>query len=221
MFFSPSCSKVRAEPKVLDSRLGKHAFLRGQSPGQSGKYQDCTMAEDHELSGDPRHDRRSDRQTTGCFAGLASLSQRSHESFLPDERLSSPCPQARESRSPRIGLLWPAEEGHLSPPLLSWQLCLFPQGWVYPAGAAARCLGDPYCVPYRNGEWGAWLYRLVVPPAGGLMIPHCQDSQRSYRQKDQMTKTPADPAYHHLSLSMYLQVLYRCCARHLRRITGQ
>lgn len=132
-----------------------------------------------------------------------------------------PCPQARESRSPRIGLSWPAEEGHLSPPLLSWQLCLFPQGWVYPAGAAARCLGDPYCVPYRNGEWGAWLYRLVVPPAGGLMIPHCQDSQRSYRQKDQMTKTPADPAYHHLSLSMYLQVLYRCCARHLRRITGQ
>lgn len=168
------------------------------------------MAEDHEPSGDPRHDRRSDRQTNWvlCWSGQLIAAEVTSPS-CPMRGSRVPCPQARESRSPRIGLSWPAEEGHLSPPLLSWQLCLFPQGWVYPAGAAARCLGDPYCVPYRNGEWGAWLYRLVVPPAGGLMIPHCQDSQRSYRQKDQMTKTPADPAYHHLSLSMYLQVLYR------------
>lgn len=194
MFFSPSCSKVRAEPKVLDSRLGKHAFLLGQSPGQSGKYQDCTMAGDH----DPQETRdttdgRTDRQLGALLVWPAYRREVTSPS-CPLRGSRVPCPQARESRSPRIGLSWPAEDGHLSPPLLSWQLCLFPQGWVYPAGAAARCLGDPYCVPYRNGGRGS----KVVPPAGGLMIPQ-SPGQRSYRQKDQMTKTPADPAYHHLS----------------------
>lgn len=65
-FFSPSCSKVRAEPKVLDSRLGKHAFfpIHTQSASQpvgqeSGRYQTArTMGQETTTtSGDPRHDR--------------------------------------------------------------------------------------------------------------------------------------------------------------------
>ena len=56
MFFSRSCSKVRAEPKVLDSRLSKHAFLFTHSVGrrvsragyQTARWQETTT------SGDPR-----------------------------------------------------------------------------------------------------------------------------------------------------------------------
>lgn len=142
-------------------------------------------------SGDPRHDRRSDRQRTGCLLVWPAYRSRGHESFLPAERLSSPGPQARESRSPRIGLSWPAEEGHLSSPLLSWQLCLFPQGWVYPAGAAACCLGTR--IVCLTGIGGRGCTACGGPDDTPL------PGQRSYRQKDQMTKTPAPSAYHHLS----------------------
>lgn len=79
--------------------------------------------------------------------------------------------------------------------------------------------GDPVCVPYR--KWG-----LSYRPAGGdLMIPQRRE-QRSYRQKDQMTK---DPATH---IIIRPGPVVRCCAllcavvrwavaRHLGRVTGQ
>lgn len=112
---------------------------------------------------------KTDGRTDNWVLGWPA-SRRGHESF-PLRGPSSPGPQARESRPPpRIGLTRPAEGGHLSPPLLSWQLCLCPQGWAVPRGRAARCLGDPYCVPYRS--WGPWLYS----PAVGLMIPQSRDS---------------------------------------------
>lgn len=105
--FSPSCSKVRAEPKVLDSGLGKHAFptFAQSVAGSVGQVSELLHrgAGDHDLSGDPRHDRT---QTNGGLLVLAQLIAHGHE----------PCPLRRprapgleKSRCPRIGLPWPAE----------------------------------------------------------------------------------------------------------------
>lgn len=104
-FFSPSCSKVRAEPKVLDSRLGKHAFFPpshsvSQPAGGSGvghRYQTArTMGQETTtFSGDPRHD----RQTTqpGWLLGAGCLSQRErgrgHESCPLRGPLEVPAPR--------------------------------------------------------------------------------------------------------------------------------
>ncbi|KAI7775981.1 hypothetical protein LA080_006053 [Diaporthe eres] len=81
----------------------------------------------------------TDGQLGGAGAGRLSQ-KRGHESCLL-RGPSSPGPE--RSRSPRIGLPWPAEEGHLSPPLLSWQSVSLPTGLGLPRGRARMLPGDP------------------------------------------------------------------------------
>lgn len=155
---APAGSKVRAEPKVLDSRLGKHAFfLHAQSASRRVSRPGIRLHDGQETttSGDPRHD----RQTTGrCWCWPLIAEERSR--VLPAERPSSPGPE--RSRSPLgLALPWPAEEGHLSPPLLSWQSVSLPTGLGLPRGRARMLPGGPVRYVCLTG-WGE-----VVPPAGG------------------------------------------------------
>lgn len=177
-------------------------------------YQTARRQETTTSSGDPRHDRHRTDWAAAAAAAGGRLSQRGHERsrVLPAERPSSP--GLDKSRCLRIGLPWPAEEGHLSPPLLSWQLCLFPQGWAYPAGAGAHAAWRPgMCALQEMG--------FVVPPCGGdLMIPQRRE-QRSYRQKDQMTKNPATHIIIRPGACGALLCAGLSVARHLGRITGQ
>lgn len=109
----------------------------------------------------------------GCWCWPLIAEERGHESCLL-RGPSSPGPE--RSRCPRIGLSWPAEEGHLSPPLLSWQSCVsLPTGLGLPRGRARMLPGDPVtvCVPYRMGGGRAALRGLI-----DLMIPQRREQRR-------------------------------------------
>lgn len=77
---APAGSKVRAEPKVLDSRLGKHAFLPSRSvsqpAGQSARYQTARWAGDHDL-------RRPETRQTDNWAVLVLAAYRRRKVTSP------------------------------------------------------------------------------------------------------------------------------------------